>query len=175
MVWTSPMTFTSNTVLAAADLNINLRDNLNEMSPAKATTPGSLIISDSPNSVQERTPTADYVSVTESTTSATFTDLNTVGPSVTVETGSTAYVTLYCNCYTTSIKAWMSYEIDGNNQIAAATSWAMGVASTGGQRQGLTIMHNGLIPGLNTFTAKYRLSGSGTATFSVRRLAVLPL
>jgi hypothetical protein len=181
MAWTSPMTFASNTILASSDLNIYLRDNLLEMSPAKAETPGSLLISDSPNSIQERTPTSDFISVTETTNSTSYTDLNTDGPTVTVECGTSVFVFMYTNLlYSTTSggsSAWMSYAISGDTISAANDAWGINLSSTGGQRVGSAIMHSGLTPGSNTFTAKYRAtSGTGqVATFSNRRLAVLPL
>lgn len=47
------MTFVSNAVLTAAQLNTHLRDNLLETAPAKATAPGRFIVSTGLNSISE--------------------------------------------------------------------------------------------------------------------------
>jgi len=175
MAWTSPMTFASNTVLASSDLNIYLRDNMLEMSPAKSKTPGSLLISDSPNSIQERTPTSDFISVSDTYASTSYGDMTSIGPTVTVECGTSVFVFLYANMLTTATAAWMSYAVSGDTIAAASNIWAINLNRAGGQRSGGAIMHTGLTPGTNTFTAKYQITGSGISTYSNRRMAVLPL
>ncbi len=49
MAWTAPITFTSGSVLTAAQLNTYLRDNLNETAPAKFTAAGQLFVSTAAN------------------------------------------------------------------------------------------------------------------------------
>jgi hypothetical protein len=123
-----------------------------------------------------------FVATTESTTSTTYADLATVGPSVTVDIrddGSGAGRALVI------VGGRMS------NNTAGATS-AMSVAGPGLTPSDTTALTNqnestsslliashvfiasGLTPGSATYTAKYRVSG-GTGSFSSRRLAIIPL
>jgi hypothetical protein len=169
------MTAIAGSVFTAAQFNTFLRDNLNECPTSKATTPGSFFVSSATNQVVERVPTSDYIATPQTTTSTGFTDLATPGPVVSVMTASFAFVSLYCNQTNTSGNAaWMSYDISGATTQAALASTAIQLQFNGGQRLGATILQSGLTPGVNTFTAKYQISTSGTATFSDRRLAVLP-
>jgi len=71
--------------------------------------------------------------------------------------------------------AWMSYDVSGATTSAADDNRSVQLQSAGGQHAGAVILHTGLTAGTNTFTAKYRISSAGTATFSVRRLMVIPM
>ena len=69
----------------------------------------------------------------------------------------------------------MSYAVSGATTSVADDNRSIQLQSTGGQHAGAAILHTGLTPGTNTFQAKYRISSSGTATFSVRRICVIPM
>lgn len=179
MAWTSPKTWVSGDVLTASELNLYLRDNLAELSPAKAINPGSYFVTSDTGVVDERIPDADFIAAAEQTTSNTYVDLATVGPSVTVETSSQALVFLYAHMYDTdnTLGVWMNYSVSGATIDDAVNRDSSGLQlqATGGQRMGVNILHTGLNPGMNTFTAKYRVSGTpNTGTWSDRRLGVLP-
>jgi len=71
---------------------------------------------------------------------------------------------------------WMSYGITGATTDAAIDNRGIQLQSAGGQRIGGTFFHSAILTaGTNTFTAKYRVSTSGTGTWSDRRLMVIPM
>jgi len=179
MTWTAPKTFTANSTLTAADLNTYLRDNSLETVPAIATTPGAIYVSDGLNSVAERIPAQAYIATSEGTTSSTYTNLATVGPVVTVSTGTRALVFLYANISNSSASTGsiMSYQISSATSVAPDPSTSLIIQSTSGNRVSFTILHTGLTAGSNVFTAKYRTvtATTTTATFADRRMAVIPL
>ena len=173
------MTAVSGSVFTAAQFNTYVRDlgNLNETAPAKATAAGQIFVSTAANSVAARTVNADFISTQETTTSTSYTDLATTGPTVTATTSASAIVATYCNMFhSAGLASWMSYDISGATTAASDDNRAIQLQSTGGQRMGGTFFHSAILnPGTNTFTAKYRVSTSGTGTFSVRRLMVIPM
>lgn len=190
MTWTAPKTWVSDEVLTADDLNVYLRDNLLELSPSKATTAGSIFVTESPSVISERIIMSDYIAASESSSATSYTDLRTVGPSVTVKTSSQAFVFLYCHMYATlsnsstpdNYAVWMNFDVTGATTDFAVNrdSTAIMLQSSNGQRWGITILYTNMNPGWNTFTVKYRVSQptSGSApigTWSNRRIAVLPL
>jgi hypothetical protein len=180
MAWTAPMTFADNTALTAAQLNTHLRDNLLETMPGKATTEGAYFVTQSDNSIVERVAVTARVSASEGTSSTSYVDLATVGPSVTFESGSNALVFHAAhlandNLNAQSIQSWaisgdttrgaldeIGIIVDG---IAAGNQWALCSMDL------LTTLNEGT----NTITCKYRAGGAGTMQASDRFLAVLPL
>jgi len=168
------MTAVAGAVFAAADFNTFARDNLNETMVSKATTPGSIFAGNGANAVSERTPDESYVGTSSTTTSTTYADLAAgAGPSLTLNTGPTALICLYCTQYNTSgTAAWMAFDITGATAFSASDSYAVQLQGTGGQKVGAMFLYTVLTAGSNTFTAKYRVSTSGTGTFSARRLSV---
>lgn len=122
------------------------------------------------------------IGTTQSTSSISYVDLATVGPSLTLtSTGTLALCFISCTSFhntDATILASMGVAVSGATTIAASTSAALvqngATGSTGG---GLGIQSGILIPftitpGVNTYTAKYR---SGTATqsnFSNRKMTV---
>lgn len=178
MAWTTPITFVANTVLTAAQLNTYLRDNFMETMPARAVTPGSHFVVAGRNRIEQRTADTGYIGTQEALPAdqTEYTDLATVGPTVTVQTSTQAFVMLHCNVASSSGKAgWMSYEVSGATDSVAQDNRAVMFQSTPGEAGGAVILHRDLVEGMNTFTAKYRVSTSGTGKMSQRRLAVFPL
>lgn len=117
------------------------------------------------------------VATSQSTTSATFTDLATTGPTVTVTTGTDAIVIVSCKltCNTNTTPR-MGFAVSGATTIAAADASATAVNTTGADGQlvlSTAIYRVTLTAGSNTFTAKYR-SGN-TATFADRWIYVVTL
>jgi len=177
MTWTAPKTFIANDTLSSAELNVHLRDNLLEAAPAKARNVGAYFVSNGDNTLSERIPTGDLESTAEQSASTSYVDLATIGPSVTATTQSQAFVIISCHMYNSGANAvWMSYDVSGTTVTAAADNRALmfNNAAGQGQRAGVVILHATLIPGPNTFTAKYRVSTAGTGTWSDRRIAILP-
>jgi hypothetical protein len=172
------MTAASGSVLTAAQWNTHVRDNLLETAPAKATAAGQIFVSTAANAIAARTVNADFVATSETSASTTYTNLATNGPAVTATTSLSAIVAIYANMQVTGGTAvWMSYGITGATTSAENDNRAIQVAAnTVGQRVGGTFFHSAILTaGTNTFTAKYRITGSGTGTWVDRRLMVIPM
>jgi hypothetical protein len=176
MAWTAPITAVAGSLFPAASYNQAVRDNLNETMPAKTTTLGSVFATIGVNQIAERIPSQNLTAGGSTTTSLTYTDLaDGAGPSVSVQTGAVAVVWIYGNQYNTGgTAAWIALEISGATSQPASDAYAVQFQGTGGQRAGAGFMVDSLTPGLNTFALKYRVSTSGTGTFSQRRVAVWP-
>jgi hypothetical protein len=180
VTWTSPMTFTTGAVLTAAQMNTFVRDNLLETAPAKATTASGYFVSTGVNAIAERIPMASTVATAQSRNVATYADLATVGPSVTVVTGTKAVVSISAAMWneTTDSAAAASFAVSGATTISAIDDrkiWLDGIAGSNKFHIGATYMVESLNPGTNTFTMKYRSGGTTIAWFEMRHLVVLPL
>lgn len=179
MAWTAPMTFVANTTLTAAQLNTYLRDNLNETPTAKATTEGYHFVATGVNAVAERAIEYHEVTTSQSSTSTSYTNLSTVGPTVTVTTGTRALYWWHTRSqHSASDSAvYSGVEVSGASTIAASDSRALIVdglpAGNGIQCAGMHLETN-LTPGSNTFTVKYRVN-AGTGTWGLRHLVVMAL
>ena len=180
MSWTAPVTFVSNTVLTAAQMNTYLRDNLNETAPATATTPGYHFVTSGPNTIAERPIVGDWIATAQTTTSTDFTDLTTVGPQITCTTGTQCIYFMssrISNSSSSTESSRVSIEISGATDKAADNSRELTVAGiTNGQqfKVGQMTFEDGLTAGSNTFTMKYRVTG-GTGTFAERHLVIISL
>lgn len=115
----------------------------------------------------------------ETTTSVAYTNLATVGPSVTLTVGPTgiAIVSFSAAMGGSSAGSFskLSYQVSGANSISPATTFAATVTDAPGDFFGslnyVDVLY-GLTPGSTTFTMKYAVSG-GTGTFSNRDLKVV--
>jgi hypothetical protein len=121
-------------------------------------------------------PSFGNVPNSQTTTSTTFTDLSTAGPTVTVTTGTSALVHLNAkmSC-SVSDGVLMGFAVSGASTVAATTTQAVQLVGTNAFTLSATFLITGLTAGSNVFTAKYRISFSGTATFSDRNILVQPL
>jgi hypothetical protein len=178
MAWTAPKTWVGGEVPSATSLNAHLRDNLLETMPAKATTEGDIFVGAGPNAITTRRIEGHRISTFESTTSTSYVNLATTGPTVTVTHGAFVLVMWSTQLQSSvgSNASFMSYAVSGSNTIAASDniSITQTVASlTQPWRVGNMNIHTTLTPGTSTFTAKYRVE-SGTADYSDRFLAVIP-
>lgn len=183
MAWSAPMTAVANTVFTAAQFNQHVRDNLNETAPAKATASGGYFVATGVNAIAQRfaDSATDLTSGTRSLSTA-YGDLSgsSVGPTVTVETGTMALVAIRCELENSGTGTCrMSYDVSGATSIAAndSRSFGFGGVATAPSISGISVLHIGgtsLTPGTNTFTAKYRIT-TGTGTFRQRSIVVLPL
>lgn len=170
------MTAVSGSVFTAAQFNTNVRDNLNETATAKATQVSSIFVGNGVNSLVERLPEVDNIGTTETTGSTSYTDLATVGPTVTTTTGTRAMIFIRCGMENTGTGAsFMTFEVSGATTQAASDTFAININGLAASRWRLGSMYmiSSLTPGSNTFTAKYKV-GSGTGTFLSRQLSVLP-
>lgn len=179
MTWTAPMTAVAGAVYTAAQWNTSIRDNLNETSVAKATTVSGYSVVSGYNRLVQRTAGMAFSDTAETTDSTSYTDLEAdPGPSLTLLTGSHVIVNIYGSGRTTGGTAsWISFEVSGASSQEAADTYAvqLHVTSSDLWLAGATFGLDTLTPGLNTFTLKYRVSTSGTGTFSTRKIAVIPL
>lgn len=117
----------------------------------------------------------------QATTSSTFTNLATVGPSITVNVGPNGILLIGCSAAvsndTTGNGGAMALDITGANTIAADQSLTgFGITYNGATDNSRTNLLVGLNAGSTTLVAKYRrYGGGGTATFTNRRIWALPL
>jgi hypothetical protein len=102
------------------------------------------------------------VNANEAISSTSYVDLATPGPSVSLVTGSTASVQWSANIITTTTgnTAFIGVAVTGATTVAPVDSsmFAPAIASGAGTIAGNLYMQ-GLNPGLNTFTLKYRVDG----------------
>jgi hypothetical protein len=176
MAWSAPMTAVAGATFSAAQFNTNVRDNLNETAPAKATAAGQIFVSTGASAIAARTPTASVVATSQSTSTTTFTNLSTVGPSVTAFTGTQAIVMFSCELFNSvaASSAIASVDVTGSSSIAASDNWCLARLGTDYIRATTSHLFTGLVSGSNTFTMRYR-AGSNTATFVFREIVVFPL
>lgn len=182
MAWSAPMTAVLNATFTAAQWNTNVRDNLLETEAAKATTRGRYFVTLGANSIAERSWYTNTNSTTQSTTSTSYTNLASSGPSVTCTTGTIAIVFWHCQMgsSTSGAQAWCSPEVSGTSTVAASDAWAtmvdgMSATSSTDNQMGLSGFHRftGLTAGAgNTFKMKYRVS-AGTGWFASRSIQVM--
>lgn len=179
MAWTAPVTFVGGQVPTAANLNAQIRDNLLESMPAKATTNGSLFVSTGVNQITERFVDMARVNTTQSTSSTSFTNLATTGPAVTLNTGAKVLVFWGAQMYNSldNGASFMAYKVTGASTRQAWDSESVYQGGTPNNQEasgGMIHYVQTLTPGVNTFTAQYRAS-TGTSSFGERFIAVIPL
>lgn len=170
------MTAVAGSVFTAAQFNTHLRDNLNECPTAKATTPGAYFSVSDTNQIVQRLWSDSIVEAAESTTSTTYGDLTTTGPTVTVTSGPTLFICTTADlvCNTAGQTARTTFNVSGASTIAENDIRALKNTSTGNLRATVTTVMS-VTPGVNTVKMVYRTSGTSTSTFSNRRLIVVPL
>ncbi|WP_422744365.1 hypothetical protein ACN27B_08760 [Micromonospora sp. WMMD754] len=166
-------------MFTAAQFNTHVRDNLLETAPAKATAAGRIMVTTGPNAIAERVVGSDTVITAQTTASTLWTDLGTVGPQVTITTGTTALVILSAlmSNNTAGANAQMGVAVSGASSVGANTDNAVIVESSASgdlYQVSYAFPITGLTAGTNTFTAKYQVGVGGTGTFQRRRLIVLP-
>lgn len=138
-----------------------------------------------PASLASTPPANDTAEVTTSqdTTSTTYTDLATLGPSVTVTTGTKALVLFVCSWHngnTGAVQPKIDFAVSGATTRSASTTTqviapniAIGAGGPLGRIVGWAVVT--LTAGSNTFTVKYASSSGGTASFSNRQIFVMNL
>lgn len=126
--------------------------------------------------------TSHTVATGQGTTSTSYTNLGTVGPSVSLTVPSSGEVTVNVAATVTTQPAnqtpYMSFELSGSNTASAADAKAALTAPRTTAGPGGTLSRTfhltGLTPGTTTFTAKYRVSGGTASTFADRTIIVDP-
>ena len=177
MAWTAPRTYVTAEIITASILNTDVRDNLLETAPAKATAGGGFIVATGLNVLAERPANISEVDVSETTASTSYTDLATTGPAVAVTTGTRALVIIGCrtNNNTAGALDWMSIDVSGATTLSPNDKWAFMFESSAADDTMMASRHFvfDLTAGSNTFTAKYKVS-AGTGSFDHRQMVVLP-
>lgn len=180
MAWVTPRTWVTNEIVTAAQLNEQIRDNMNETAPAVtfSASPGHIVGNEAVNDLVYRLVVNNAVATAQTTTSTTYTDLTTVGPARSVSTGTSALV-----CWSARVRnatvggiSYVGLTISGATSSAAADALALQFeAATSNQimRAGVAQIYLGLTGGSNTFTMQYRVS-AGTGEFAQRNLSVIP-
>lgn len=127
---------------------------------------------------------ADVIETLENQSSATYADLATAGPEVTVDipllgTSGKGQLVLWFSAAmygSESSTGYMGFELSGANTLAAADARAIYAAVDLPVSAGRVVFLDDLDPGSTTVTAKYRKDGPGTvATFEYRTIAAMPL
>jgi hypothetical protein len=156
--WTAPPTWTADEEVTSAEMQI-LSDDLVALASIGA----------------------NQVGATQTTASTSFTDLATVGPTVSLLTGANALVILTAamDSSVAGGNAVMGFAISGATTQAASNSLSLACTSAAGSQfyNSSAVFAVGLTPGTNVFTAKYQSLGSGSpvASFSNRWIIVIPL
>lgn len=179
MAYSTPLTAVSNATLTAAQWNASVRDNMLETPAAKATTAGRIFVSTGANGIAERVIDSATVSASQTTTSTTYANLLTTGPTVPVTTGTRALVLGAAFMSSNSIgqKSWISCAVSGATTVAAndAIGHEFQVYGSNAEHRGtFATLFKSLTAGSNTFTMQYRVS-AGTTTYQDRELTVIAL
>jgi hypothetical protein len=165
-------------VFAAADFNTFVRDNLNQTAPALASAAGQFFVASGPNAITAATVGSATVATSQSTTSTSYADLATVGPTVTVNVQSLAVVIISAQITNnvTNASSFMSYTVSGATSVAVSTTRALIRDGMNGgnafRASAVSVMPCN--PGSNIFKAKYAAGPSSTATFADRNITVIP-
>lgn len=178
MAWTTPMTAVAGNAITDADWNTNVRDNLLQTAPAKATTAGGYFVATGTNVIAQRTIATNFIATAQTTSTAAFSDLATSGPTVTVTTGTHALVLFKAHVQHTDDDAVsaISFAVSGATTIASTFNQsAQSDGVTGGNKPSICgFKYITLTAGTNTFKMQY-YTGAATATFELRELVVIPL
>lgn len=130
------------------------------------------------------TPRNGYIATLETTTSTSYVDLTTPGPSVTVTIGvnGLAFVMFGAEMFNSIANDYvdMSIVVSGANTIAVGTNpYRLFAQASGGNLPDDKYFYSTLITGLNpgstTFKCQYKVIMGGTGSFQYRELSVIPL
>lgn len=179
MSWNAPMTFVAGQVLTADQLNRYLRDNLDECAPAKAGLPGGYFVTTGTNQIAQRKPRKHTILAVEQTASTSYVDLTTVGPTISLTTGTDALVIWGAQIMSdiNNVSSFVSVTVSGATSIAATTDNALRIYNQLNRRTQMSqfCYYDNLNPGTNVFTMKYATGGAGaTCTFDRRRMVIFP-
>lgn len=185
MAWTAPMTASLNATFTAAQFNSNIRDNLLETLPGKATgAANGWFVSTAANTMTRRAINYANTNIASQVTrlATTYGDPTTggAGPTVTLTTGTSALVLMSGWLWNNTINeaAYMSFAVSGASTIAATDKMVFDgiAANVNGSRSWAQVVT--LTGGSNTFTAQYKSAAIGAgheALFQNTRLHVIPL
>lgn len=152
-----------------------IRDNFLETAAAKASASGQLIVASGANTIRARAASQSDVQTSQTTTSTSYTDLATAGPTLTtLTTGDTALI--FINAYmandTAGAKCYAAVDVSGATSSSPSDQRAIRLESSAANdeaRFGTVWLYTGLTPGGNTFKMQYRVT-AGTGTFANRSI-----
>ena len=179
MAWTSPPTVVARDLVTAALWNTSVRDNLNACAIALGTTAGRIFCATAANALAERVPGSTLVATAQTTTSTTYVNLTTTGPTAAVTTGVRALVSwsAIMSNSTAGLGARMALDLSGATTSAASDTNSVAAESgniSDAFQMSWTTVYESLTPGSTTYTAKYRAIGGGTASFATRIVTMIP-
>lgn len=125
------------------------------------------------------TPQSATVNTSQTVASASYNDLATVGPQVTIQTGTKALVTISGIAESSfNNYMWMSFAVSGATTIAASDdngSYFREISATGGMGGSIsrTLLITSLNVGSNTFTMKYRGTSTNAVSYRNRSITVV--
>ncbi len=174
MAWTVLPPFTTAT-LTTAQLNI-IRDDIMETAVAKASLPNQYPVATGVNSLAMRRVNSASALATQTTTSNSYTLAS--GPQVTVTTGTTALVFVFCQLTISadSETAFYAAAVTGDSAITAEDHRAVTVGRFTSEfliGATMAVYFTGLTAGSNTFSGMVRVTG-GTGTYDNRRIICMP-
>jgi metal-dependent amidase/aminoacylase/carboxypeptidase family protein len=177
MTWSTLPAYSDGNALTAAQMTA-IKDNINETAPAKATTAGYWFVSTGTNAVAERAILSTRNNNQQTRTSTSYGNLSTVGPVVTITTGTQALVHIANQMFNSgAFSCWSSYAITG--ATTRASDDEHGLSMEGGSTQAFKMGVSSLeavTGGSNVFTQQYRVgSGGGTGSFDDREVIVMAL
>lgn len=121
------------------------------------------------------------IATVQATANQSYSDLGTVGPSVTVTIGAggVALALFSSEMYNNGINGvtYACPDVSGANTIAPSDARAMSIQAYGnnaGDRRHGQILYTGLTPGSTTFKLQYKVN-SNTGTWATRTISVIPL
>lgn len=121
-------------------------------------------------------PVQGDVATSQTTTSSSYTDLSTVGPTatVTLTVGQTVLIVYSANVSSssTAAAARIAYAVSGASTVAASDNDSANTANTDALTTGMVAVYTATVAGSHTFTLKYRTGGGVTGTYSTRRIVV---
>jgi len=193
-------TFTAGEVLTAADMNISARTGIPVFADAtardaafggageKTLAEGQFAYLEDTNMPQvyqgsqwvNLLGSSAEVITSQTTTSVTFADLSTAGPSVTVTTGTSALVFLSAyaaNTLSAGYTGFIGINVSGASTIAATEDRGARTAFYGNGTSinlAACVKITGLTAGSNVFKLQYKCDGS-TIAFANRSIIVIPL
>lgn len=183
MVWTAPMTAVDGNIFKASEFNTHIRDNLMETGPALNLASGGFFSVTGLNSISASFPQNEFITSgsDQTTTSTSYTDLATVGPTISnITVGGFVFISLGAKIFnsTSGNMTRMSVELtadplSGGVGQSASDAWSVGQSRGVPYQLGGSFVIIVASPGTYTFTAKYKVAG-GTGNFNNRSLFVFP-
>jgi hypothetical protein len=122
---------------------------------------------------------SNFISTSQAVTSQSYTDLATVGPSVTLTTGTRVLVIIAAHANTggSNNNAIISFATSGATSISANDDWACVFPESGSNENMRLSMatRQSVTAGSNTFTMKYRSKNNTQVTYKQREIIVIDI